>query len=124
MNAHIGEKSIKILDKEYLCRPDFKALCEIESLANSSIIDIFERFAQQKTRFTDIVIILYSCHKSGMPESKLSYQEFGEIVKSHGVYKLINPAYSLVADALVGDTDKKKDEAEEAQEDKTQPVTQ
>lgn len=118
MNAHIGEKKIKILDKEYLCRPDFKALCEIESLSGSSIIDIFERFAKQKTRFTDIVIILYSCHKSGDPESKISYLEFGELVKAHGVYKLINSAYSLVADALVGDADKKKDV--EADERKTQ----
>lgn len=125
MNKVVGEKEIEILGKTYVCRPDFKALMEIESICECSLVDIFDRFAKSKPRLTDIAAILYCTHKSAEPGFVMPFAEFGDLVRRHGVNKVSFDSFMLVANVLSGgDDDKKKEETTTTPESKSEQLTQ
>lgn len=111
MNAVAGEKELTIGDEKFLCRPDFKALMGIESELNCGLIDVFERFGKRAPRFTDVVAIVFHCHKSANPDTKETFESLGEKIRVAGLHHISTEAFFLVSYALSGGDDKKKDEA-------------
>ena len=121
MNSIAGEKELEILGEKYICRPDFAALMAIESHLNCSLVEIFDRFANRAPRLTDLAVIVFYTHKSFNPNTKETFNSFGEKIRSQGVSKLSFDIFMIISDVLSGD-EKKKDET--IPEDKSVPLSQ
>ena len=64
MNETVGEKKITLCGKEFVLRPNFQAIAEIESMAKTSIVEMLDRASKFKMNVMDVVAIVYWDGKS------------------------------------------------------------
>ncbi len=104
MNKSVGERTIKLDGKEFLLRPDFKALEKIETLSGKGVMALMSTFADAGyLQAKDIVYTLFCCAESGGDERfNLDLKEFGQLVVSDGVYEHVLVATEMLSFVMTG----------------------
>jgi hypothetical protein len=64
MNKVRGEQKLTIGQKEYLFRPENRALAAIEGSLDVGLLELAQRFLNAKQRQTDIATVLHECSRA------------------------------------------------------------
>lgn len=99
-NIQRGEVSVTLGGRDYVLRPTFAALAEIESLAGRGLVALAQRFLDRQFGLNDVLAVLGPAIKAGgaKPPEKL-----GDAVAAAGVLNLAGPIARFLALALSGD---------------------
>ncbi|MFN3232938.1 MAG: gene transfer agent family protein [Alphaproteobacteria bacterium] len=104
-NRHRGEASVQLAGKSYILRPSFAALVEIEERCQCGIIELAQRFFDQKVRARDVVAVLFAGIKAGGDGPDGDWPEenaVAQAVVEGGLANFIEPVGTFLADALAG----------------------
>jgi len=105
-NQVIGEVEIKIDGKEYILKPSFVAINEIESKAGKGVFSIANDISEAKVKLIDMVAIIYGGMLGGFDgdRSKMpfSFEELGDKILSEGYASYVQPATIFFANGLKG----------------------
>lgn len=124
MKAQITEHKVTLAGREYVLRPTFEALCEVETLAGENLLRLLTRanlginsMLQQGLGLKETAIIIASCLKTGPNEKPIpSHAEVGSIIlTSPGGYI----PFSIVASSILTEAFRPP----EGEEKKTAPTT-
>ncbi len=110
-----GEIRYKTADAtEYALRPTWKAICDLETQFNTTLLGIAERLAERKFTAKDIVTTIWCGMKGAGAE--ISIEQVGEIVVRDGIFNAMQAVAEFVSEACTGGrTVDPKVKAEEAQ---------
>ena len=99
-NRERGEIAVTLAGGEYVLRPTFAALAEIESRAGMGLVPLAQRFLDRQFGLNDVLAVLAPAIKAGgaRPPEKL-----GDAVVAAGVLNLAGPIARFLAHALGGD---------------------
>jgi len=104
-NKHRGEASVSLGGRRYTLRPSFAALVEIEERCGCGIIELAQRFFDQKVRTKDVVAVLFAGIRAGGdgPDGDWPEEEaVAAAVVEGGLANFIEPVGAFLADALAG----------------------
>jgi len=106
--------------REYLLRPSFEALADIESRTGRSLLEILNDFAGGKAGFKTTATVIWCCHLASRPEPGRapSLNDIGELIVKEGLFKIAPEALKV----LVGVLNRGNDEAKKKVEP-TAPIT-
>lgn len=99
MNAHRGEVNVSLGGTEYVLRPTFNALSEMERLTGMGLIPLTMRFARMEFTLTDIRTVLSQAIKAGggtVPEN------LGALILEETPRKLAPVIAEFLSEAIAG----------------------
>ena len=100
-NKERGEVAVSIGGKDYILRPSFSALVEIERRTGQTILEIATNLSAARIGVADLVAVLFSAIKAGQTDWP-EYDVLGEMVVKAGVAELIGPVGGFIVSALNG----------------------
>jgi len=115
MNSYRGDFPISIAGKNYNLRPTFEALCELEEMTKTAVIDLLNELIEQKFSIKKITAILWTGYRGALRyESKIdesiSFEKFGSMLMSAGIKDYLLPAVTYLTKAVSSDDEIKKQE--------------
>ena len=116
MNGLVGEREIQVGGLKLGLRPDFEALTQIETMTSRSLVKVLDDFTTLAPKLGDMATILWCCHKSYDPASKISRSEIGGAIMKDGMQKHVVDVFTLISYALGGGEEGAKKNAGEAPE--------
>jgi len=141
-NKQRGEVNIKIGDKEFVMRPTFEALCDIEDRVGMGIPELIMRLTAGDVRLKYVLPVIHAgitaYNKDNGIQPTPSYKELGEMVVNTSFRETVmsSPVNSPVAefllkginggrivDAKASDGKKKPEVGEETEAGETPPET-
>jgi hypothetical protein len=112
-NKQRGEVTITLMGKTYVLRPTFEAMCEIEDRLDTAMPDLLIRFQNGDVRYKHIATIIWAGMWAYDKDSAPSYEEVGEMIRSHGLTKVLtmgrdnpteeNPIVAFMSRGILGD---------------------
>lgn len=115
-NKQRGEEALKLLGKEYILRPTFEALCEIEDKLDISIPNLIGRFEAGNIRIRDLAVIIWAGVHGYVGDGFSEGQEptipqIGNALREHGLAEAMaqgvnegrNPIIRFVERGIMGD---------------------
>lgn len=108
-----GEIEINLGGQTYLMRPSFQVMREIEMLTRMDINPLGKKFSLAQQGIQDVTAVLYAGIRGG-GNTKLKYDEVGEMVYRKGFAKANKYALDFMAALMRGD---EEDLAEAKKED-------
>lgn len=105
MNKYRGEVSIKLGEREYVLRPTFEALVEIEERLGSGLVLIARRFANREFGIRDVACIIAAGIKGAggkVPEN------IGELIAKAGILPYAETIVLFLTGALSGEDNEGK----------------
>jgi hypothetical protein len=112
MNKVIGEMKIKILNKEFLLRPTFRAQAEIEDRMDGlGIPAIAGKLVKATGGIKLVTAVIFGGIIGGLNQDEMppvSFEDLGEMVRRHGFVKLIREVIPFVAACMSGEEPKKE----------------
>jgi len=96
-NKYRGEFVITI-DKEYLLRPTFNAICEIESKANCGLFELIQRFKNKEFKTVDILAVIWGGLVGA--NSDITFAELTEKIIEQGIVEFVKPATEFLILAI------------------------
>lgn len=107
-NKSVGELKLVLEGKEYLLRPSFKALNEIEDRADMSLLGITELITKNQLRVKHVSSILWGGMLGGSEEEGVplpfGYDDLHEKILSAGYMKMTTAAILFLNGAIRGRT--------------------
>jgi len=105
-NKAVGEMTLVLEGKEYLLRPSFRALNEIEDRCEMSILGLTELITKNQLRVKHVSGILWGGMLGGSEEGSLplpfSFEELHEKILQSGYMKMTTAAILFLNGALRG----------------------
>jgi Phage tail tube protein, GTA-gp10 len=99
-NIQRGEVTVTLGGRDYVLRPTFAALAEIESLAGRGLVPLAQRFLDRQFGLADVLAVLGPAIKAGGSKPP---ENLGDAVVAAGVLNLAGPIARFLAHALSGD---------------------
>ncbi len=90
MNKARGEITLSLGGRDWVLRPTFQALCEIESALGEGLIALVRRLAQGSVGVRDVAVIVHAGIKAA-DKKPPSYDTVGEMVIEAGIVGLLGP---------------------------------
>ena len=105
-NALRGQVTIKLGDKEFLLKPEFEVLANLENALGRSIYGIITDLSNFKTsKLGDIALVIFIA--SGKKEK---YNDIGKLIMSVGIHSVVAEVLKFLTDAVA--TDEQLEEAQ------------
>ena len=90
MNKARGEITLTLGGRDWVLRPTFQALCEIESELGDGLIALVRRLAQGSVGVRDVAVIVHAGIKA-VEKKPPSYDKVGQMVIEAGIVGLLGP---------------------------------
>lgn len=113
-NPHRGEVKIHLAGRDFIMRPTFQALAEIEHLAGAGIVEIANRLIAKQYGVRDAAAIITPAIKAA-GEVGANYERVGEMVVETGLTNIAPSLLQFVVNAISGGEPKKAGEAKAAE---------
>jgi Phage tail tube protein, GTA-gp10 len=115
MKSAIGERKIVLNKREYLLRPSYEALMEMEDLAGRGAIEMLHAFSNRKYKTRDTVAVIHACLKAGLTDGEEipTFDEVSAWVYDMNIVKAATVAAQLIS-AVFMHGNAKKNEKEQA----------
>ena len=122
-NRQRGEVEIELAGKQYLLRPTFEALCELEDRSSTSILEIVSSMEGGKIRLKELTLVIWAGLFGADPTTKLELKDVGDLVLRTGLTDVVqqedkdgrNPLVDFLVNGVLGG------EKVEAQKDSPKP---
>lgn len=114
-NEAVGEKNVTLGGRQFLLRPSFRAIVEIENKTGKSVLELFNAFKGQRVSASETVAILSATIKAGGGSDIPSDDDLGDLIFSEGILNVQAIAVEVLLSALV--------KGQEGIEKKTEPPT-
>lgn len=101
-NEALGDFKISLGGKKYPLKGDFRSFTRIEQLAESSLMELFQRGAKGNLRLIDVTAIVFAGIQSADPGSKLEFEDVGQMIVDHGFGAVALHAFPLVLQYFSG----------------------
>lgn len=110
-NKYKGEVTLKLGGKDYILRPTFGALAEIEDRSGKYITELFSELERGKVSIKVLAIIVSSGAAAADADSAPSVSEAGEMIRKDGMLALLkqrdadgqSPVAKFLMFAIAGD---------------------
>ena len=112
-NEHRGEVAITLSGKDYVMRPTFQCLCEIEGKTGVGIFALARRFHASNFGISDAAIIVTAGMKSAGEEGA-TVQKVGEMIFEQGLDSTAAPITEFLMMALGGPSKGNAETADES----------
>lgn len=115
-NKMRGEVKVTLRGKEYVLRPDFQAIAEIEDQLEAGLPYVFIKAQKGKIGFKEYAAIIYGCILSSGSSDFKSMGEVGEAIRKEGLIKFTDAIRQLLFEMISSENAeevKKNDVAEE-----------
>lgn len=101
-NPHRGEVAITIGDKEYVMRPTFEALVNMETRTGKSALTLSRELIESSILISEIAVILHEGIKAGENQDVPTYQKIAEDIMNVGIAEHNKCALDFMSSALMG----------------------
>lgn len=112
-NKAVGEINMTISGREFLLRPSFNGLTEIESRADCGLLEIARDIFNGKVKLKHIAAIIYGGIVGALPKGQkpeITFDELGELLVKDNYPQYVTPAVLFFGDAIKGNPEEKKSE--------------
>ncbi len=89
-NTERGEITVILSDKEYILRPTFEALCDLEDRTKKPITQIMQQLFQGELSIKVLAIIVWAGIRGSMGDKSPTLDEVGNMMVEDGIFKVIN----------------------------------
>ena len=111
MNKARGEVTLSLGGRDWVLRPTFQALCEIESELGEGLIALVRRLAQGSVGVRDVAVIVHAGIKA-VEKKPPSYDTVGQMVIEAGIVGLLGPLGEFLGAAFSDSEDAAEDGAD------------
>jgi len=111
MNKARGEITLSLGGRDWVLRPTFQALCEIESELGEGLIALVRRLAQGSVGVRDVAVIVQAGIKA-VEKKPPSYDKVGEMVIDAGIVGLLGSLGEFLGAAFSDSADAAADGAD------------
>ncbi len=108
MNKARGEVTLSLGGRDWVLRPTFQALCEIESELGEGLIALVRRLAAGSVGVRDVAVIVHAGIKA-VEKKPPSYDKVGQMVIEAGIVGLLGPLGEFLG-AAFSDRDDESDD--------------
>ena len=112
-NEHRGEVAITLVGEDYVMRPTFQCLCEIEAQTGVGIFAMARRFHASNFGISDAAIIVTAGMKAA-GETGATVKKIGEMIFETGLDKTAAPITEFLMMALGGPSQGNAETADES----------
>lgn len=131
-NRQRGEVVIKLSGKDYTLRPTFEALCELEDVANDTVIRMLAEMEGGRVRLKPLSLIIWAGMLGFNRETAPSPEEVGEMVVATGILGLLeqtdsdgkNPISEFLIGGVLGGDEPSKETKEGGTESDPKPTAE
>jgi hypothetical protein len=115
-NKHRGEVEIRLAGKAYVMAPTWEAIAEIEQSTGRGIVELANRFIQQRYGLVEMAAVVFAGIKAGNNEflAKPTLEGTGRMILLDGVANFAAPVTLFLANVLSGGETPKPGEVEAA----------
>jgi hypothetical protein len=116
-NKHRGEVEVRLAGKPYVMAPTWEAIAEIEQSTGRGIVELANRFIQQRYGLVEMAAVVFAGIKAGDNEfiAKPTLEGTGRMILQAGVANFAAPVTLFLANVLSGGETPKPGEAEAAE---------
>lgn len=100
-NKMRGELEIKLLDKTFVLKPDFNALCSMEEKSGLGLMGMANRVMEQNVSVKMLTAIIH-CGIVGGGCSDYTFEQVGSMVVKSGFNKVAPVAIKFLQGAMLG----------------------
>jgi hypothetical protein len=98
MNSAIGEVKINLGGRDWVLRPSFAAIEEMESTTKRGVVELLMTLKQGTYRISDMAAVVRACMAAALPETDHcpTLRQVGEWTADEGVFTVVSVAVGLL----------------------------
>lgn len=102
MNSAIGEVKINLGGRDWVLRPSFAAIEEMESTTKRGVVDLLMSLKNGSYRLSEMVAVIRACMRAAIPEAEHcpTLAQVGDWAADEGVFHVVKVALGLLTHIL------------------------